>query len=133
MKKPVKLTESEILKVIDKRKHKVITVTKYVGGGSITDVERKVITFADEQGVNVYDVKLVNGWGGMNMSVRRTETDQEKSKRIRQDIRYNYESKSNEYRYWKQQQEREVAQAARVLNNNKTIEVVCKCNCNCSK
>lgn len=135
MKKPVKPTPEILAAAVAKRVTKTKTVYKELRSGNIKSLNDQIIRFASENKVDADEIKFAFGYYYRGMTVRRLETEDEKSKRIKDDLDSAYRVKKYEYDRYVEKQRREVESAKATLNhyNVNVANTTCckKCSCNC--
>lgn len=141
MKKPVMPKGAELDKIVAKRKHIMVTITKSPPSGGLDKITEAVADFAVENKVPTTEIKFGRTYYQYVMKVRRRETDAEKRARVNLGERWKYNDKMYDYRRWEadeaERNRREAAALpAKVKDVQKaidagTITVKCDHKCGC--
>lgn len=139
MKKPVMPKGDEFDKILAKRKHKKVVITKAPPVGGLSAISEAVANFAIANNVSTTEVKFGQHYYQYVMKVTRQETDAELRARVLDDVKYKYRMKRYEYDRWltneAARKEREaVALSAKVKDVQKAIDagtITVKCNHQC--
>lgn len=141
MKKPVMPKGAELDKIVAKRKHKKVTITKSPPVGGLDAVTKAVADFAIANDVPTADVKFGRQYYQYVMKLTRRETDAELRARVLDDVKYKHRMKMYDYDRWltheAARKEREAAELpAKVKEVQKaidagTIKVKCDHQCAC--